>query len=34
MNVISMTIAKQLKLLFHSLSDVSFASLIMKTADY
>ena len=34
MNVILMVMAKWLKLLFHSLSDVGFAGLMMKTADH
>ena len=34
MNVILTAIVKWLKLLFHSLSDVGFAGLMMKTADY
>ena len=33
-NVISTAIIKWLKLSFHSLLDVSFADLMMKTADY
>ena len=33
-NVILTVIVKQLKLLFYSLSDVSFTGLTIKTADY
>ena len=34
MNVILTVIVKQLKLSFHSLLDVGFADLMMKTADH
>ena len=34
MNIILTAMARQLRLQFHSLSDVGFAGLTMKTADY
>ena len=34
MNIISTAMIKQLNLSFHSLSDVEFTDLIIKTADY